>query len=90
MALSSASLDRVATSQASQCKVRIFIGRWVEFLLEIVPNLYRLGIFANFKIPNAAAAIRELQAAANSKGLEVSTGDIRKPDDIAPAAAVRE
>jgi len=56
-----------------------------ELLHEILPDLRRLAIMAGVGNPGVVLEMREVQAAALKRGLEVATVEIRRIDDIAPA-----
>jgi putative ABC transport system substrate-binding protein len=60
------------------------IGKRLELLREVVPNLSRLAIMANVDTPGAVLEMREVQATARALGLEVALLEIRRPEDIAP------
>jgi putative tryptophan/tyrosine transport system substrate-binding protein len=60
-------------------------GKKLEFLREIVPSLRRLAILANVGNPAVELDMVEAQAAARKLGLEVTTSEIRRPEDIASA-----
>ena len=60
-------------------------GKKLEFLREIVPGLRRLAIIANVGNPGSVMDMREAQAAARTLGLMVTTSEIRRAEDIAPA-----
>jgi putative tryptophan/tyrosine transport system substrate-binding protein len=60
-------------------------GKRLELLREVVPDLRRLAIMANVGVPDTAAELREVQAIAGTLGLDVTTLEIRRADDIAPA-----
>jgi putative ABC transport system substrate-binding protein len=60
-------------------------GKRLELLLEIIPNLGRLAIIANFGTPSSVVEAHEVQVRAQALGLEVDTFEIRQPSDIAPA-----
>jgi putative ABC transport system substrate-binding protein len=60
-------------------------GKRFELLREIVPGLRQLAIMANFGASGAVLEMREAQAAAGALGLEVTTSEIRRADDIVPA-----
>jgi putative ABC transport system substrate-binding protein len=60
-------------------------GKRLELLREVVPGLRRLAIMANVSNPIGAVEMREVQAAARTLGLEVTTLEIRRAEDIAPA-----
>ena len=59
----------------------------VELLREILPDLHRLAVLANLGIANAALEIDQIRAAARTLGIEVTTSDIRRTEDIEPALA---
>ena len=59
-------------------------GKRLELLREVVPGLRRLAIMANIGNPGAALEMGEAQAAARTLGLEVTTIEIRRGEDIAP------
>jgi ABC-type uncharacterized transport system substrate-binding protein len=61
------------------------VGKRLELLREVVPNLGRLAIMANVGAPGAVIEIREVQATARALGLEVIPLEIRRVEDIAPA-----
>jgi putative tryptophan/tyrosine transport system substrate-binding protein len=56
----------------------------LELLRELVPGLRRLAILANVDNPGAVLDTREAQAAASAVGLEVTTFEIRRAEEIAP------
>jgi putative ABC transport system substrate-binding protein len=60
-------------------------GKRLELLREVVPGLRQLAIMANAGAPGALLEMRETQAVARTLGLEVSTVEIRRAEDIAPA-----
>jgi len=60
-------------------------GKRLELLREVIPNLRQLGIIANVGYPGAVVEMGEVQAAARTIGLEITTLEIRRADDIAPA-----
>jgi putative ABC transport system substrate-binding protein len=60
-------------------------GKRLELLREVVPDLRRLAIMANVGAPGAFLEMREVQAAAQTLGLEVATSEVRRVEDIAPA-----
>jgi putative ABC transport system substrate-binding protein len=56
-----------------------------------VPALTRLGVLMNPDQPTAAALLRETQAAAQALGVQVSVGEVRRPDELERAfATLRE
>jgi ABC-type uncharacterized transport system substrate-binding protein len=60
-------------------------GKKLELLREIVPGLRRLAIMANVGNPASVLDMGEAQATARTLGLEVSTSEIRRAEDISPA-----
>src|SRR5262249_5808745 len=60
-------------------------GKRLEILREIVPSLHRLAILANVDNPAVVLDVVEAQAAARKLDLEVTTSEIRRAEDIAPA-----
>jgi putative ABC transport system substrate-binding protein len=58
-------------------------GKRLELLREVVPGLRRLAIMANIGNPGAALEMGEAQVAARTLGLEVTTIEIRRGEDIA-------
>src|SRR5262245_38678617 len=64
------------------------VGKRLELLREIVPNLRRLAIMANVGNPAAMLELSEVQAAARTLGLEVATIEIRRAEDIGRASEV--
>jgi putative tryptophan/tyrosine transport system substrate-binding protein len=61
------------------------VGKRIELLRDVLPNLHRLGIMANANYSAAVLEIRKVQAVANKFNMEDITFEIRKADDIAPA-----
>jgi putative tryptophan/tyrosine transport system substrate-binding protein len=57
----------------------------LALLREVVPSLRRLAIVANFGNPASALESGEVQTAARALGLEVTTVEIRRAEDITPA-----
>src|SRR5262249_31004881 len=55
----------------------------LELLREVVPGLRRLAILANAGNPGAVLDMREGQATARALGLEATTFEIRRAEDIA-------
>jgi putative ABC transport system substrate-binding protein len=55
----------------------------LELLREVVPGLRRLAILANADNPGAVLDMREVQATARALGLEATTFEIRRAEDIA-------
>ena len=60
-------------------------GKKLEFLREAIPHLHRLAIMANVGNPASVLEMGEAQAAARKLGLEVTTAEIRRAEDITPA-----
>ena len=60
-------------------------GKKLEFLREVVPGLRRLAIMANVGNPASVLDMREFQATARTLGLEITTSEIRRAEDIVPA-----
>jgi putative ABC transport system substrate-binding protein len=60
-------------------------GKRLELLREVIPNLSRLAIIANFGNSASVVEAMEAQARAHAFGLDVDTLEIRQPSDIAPA-----
>jgi ABC-type uncharacterized transport system substrate-binding protein len=60
-------------------------GKKLEFLREIVPSLRRLAILANPSNPAVLPDVVETQAAARKLGLEVTTSEVRRAEDITAA-----
>jgi len=60
-------------------------GKRLELLREIVPSLRQLAIMANAGYPAAVLEMAEVQATARTLGLEVTTLEIGRAEDIAPA-----
>jgi putative tryptophan/tyrosine transport system substrate-binding protein len=60
-------------------------GKRLELLREVVPGLRRLAIMANVDFPDAVMEMREVRETARAFNLEVSTFEIRRAEDIAPA-----
>jgi putative tryptophan/tyrosine transport system substrate-binding protein len=60
-------------------------GKRFELLREVLPSLRRLAIMANGGYSAAMLEMRDVQAVAQTLGLEVATLEIRKAEDIAPA-----
>ena len=61
------------------------IGKRIELLLELVPNLSRLAIVANITQSDPAREMREVEAAARRLGFHVTTLELRRAEDIMPA-----
>jgi len=61
------------------------VGKRLQLLLEVIPNLGRLAIIANFSIPSSVAEAHEVQVRAHALSLDVDVFEIRQLSDIAPA-----
>src|SRR5262245_8388445 len=61
------------------------VGKKLEFLREVVPDLRRLAIMVNVGNPASVLDMGEAQATARTLGLAVTTSEIRRAEDIAPA-----
>ena len=61
------------------------VGKRIELLREVLPNLHRLGIMANANYSAAVLEMRNAQAVANKINIDAITFEIRQADDIAPA-----
>src|SRR5262249_32752118 len=59
-------------------------GKKLELLREVVPGLRRLAIMANIGNPGVVLEMGEAQAAARTLGLEATTVEILRTEDIAP------
>src|SRR5215470_11960248 len=57
----------------------------LELLREIVPGLGRLALLGNVGNPSVVLDMREVQATARTLGLDVTTLEIRRGEDIVPA-----
>jgi putative ABC transport system substrate-binding protein len=60
-------------------------GKRLQLLREIVPSLRRLAIMANIASPIGMLEMREVEAAAQTLGLDIARLEIRRAEDIAPA-----
>ena len=60
-------------------------GKKLEFLREVLPGLRRLAIMANVANPAAVLDMGEAQVTGRALGLEVTTSEIRRAEDISPA-----
>lgn len=66
------------------------VGKRIELLREVLPNLHRLGIMANANYSAAVLEMRKVQEAANRFNIEAITFEIRQADDIAPIFEARK
>ena len=57
----------------------------IELLRELVPGLRRLAVLFNVGSPQPVLEMRQVQAAASAVGLEVTTLEIHRAEDIVPA-----
>ncbi len=57
----------------------------LELLREVLPNLRQLAILADVANPAAALEMGQVQTAASTLGVEVTTSEIRRAEDIEPA-----
>jgi len=60
-------------------------GKRLDLLREVVPDLRRLAIMAHVDNPASVLEMGEAQEAARKLGLEVTTSEIRRAEDIASA-----
>jgi putative ABC transport system substrate-binding protein len=60
-------------------------GKRLALLREVVPDLRRLAIMANVEYPAAALEMGQVQTGARTLGLDATTFEIRRAEDIAPA-----
>src|SRR5262249_30126743 len=60
-------------------------GKRLELLREVLPRLRRLAIMGNVGFPQAVLEMGEVQAMARTLGIEVTSLEIRRAEDIAPA-----
>ena len=61
------------------------VGKRLELLREVLPSLRWLAIMANVDYPTGVLEMGEIQAAADTLGLDVTNFEIRRAEDIAPA-----
>jgi putative tryptophan/tyrosine transport system substrate-binding protein len=61
------------------------VGKRIELLRELIPDLRRLAIMANTDNPGVRLEMAEAQTVAGRLGLQVVTAGIRRAKDIAPA-----
>jgi putative tryptophan/tyrosine transport system substrate-binding protein len=62
-------------------------GKRLELLRELLPGIRRLAIMANVGYPAAVVEMGEVQAAAQTLGMQVDTLEIQRAEDIARAFA---
>ena len=61
------------------------VGKRLELLRGVIPQLRRLAIMADADYPESALEVGEAQAVARALGLEITPLEIRRTEDIAPA-----
>jgi ABC-type uncharacterized transport system substrate-binding protein len=61
------------------------IGKRIELLRELVPNLGGLALVANIAQSDPAREMREVEAAAHRLGFDVTVLELRRAEDIMPA-----
>ncbi len=61
------------------------VGKRLELLREVIPDLRRLGVIGNASYPAAVVEMGEVQTAASTLGLDAIRLEIRRAEDIAPA-----
>jgi putative ABC transport system substrate-binding protein len=62
-------------------------GKRLELLREVIPGLGRLAILANVGNPGSVLELGEVQTAARTLGVDFTTLEIQRAEDIAPAFA---
>jgi ABC-type uncharacterized transport system substrate-binding protein len=62
-------------------------GKRIELLREVVPRLRRLAVLIDVGFPQSALEMREIRAAARTFNTEIVPLEIRRAEDIVPAAA---
>jgi putative ABC transport system substrate-binding protein len=60
-------------------------GKRLELLRDLVAGLRRLAIMANVDNPSVVLDVAEVRMAADALGFEITTSEIRRAEDIAPA-----
>jgi putative tryptophan/tyrosine transport system substrate-binding protein len=60
-------------------------GKRLELLRELLPGLRRLAMLGNVGSPAAVLEMAEARTAADALGIEASTFEIRRAEDVAPA-----
>jgi putative ABC transport system substrate-binding protein len=61
------------------------VGKRIELLREVIPGLRRLAVMASVGNPAAVRQVGEVQAAAPTLGVAVTSVELRRSEDIAPA-----
>jgi putative ABC transport system substrate-binding protein len=81
-----ASLARPGGNATGMSVVNLdLVGKRVELLREIVPDLRQLAILANIGVADSAFELREATKAAETLGLNTTAIEIKSSADIAPA-----
>jgi putative ABC transport system substrate-binding protein len=81
-----ASLARPGGNATGMSVVNLdLVGKRVELLREIVPDLRRLAVLANIGVADSAFELREATKAAETLGLNTTAVEIKSSADIAPA-----
>jgi putative ABC transport system substrate-binding protein len=57
-------------------------AKLMQFVLEILPNVSRVGLLTNLRDQKAAPQVVELQAAARSSNINIVSADANQPEDI--------
>src|SRR5215472_13960221 len=83
-ALSPVWRDQAATSPVCQIRWPIPLPSASNFCGKLSPGLRRSAILGNVDNPGAVLDMREAQAAASAVGLEATTFEIRRAEEIAP------
>jgi putative tryptophan/tyrosine transport system substrate-binding protein len=67
------------------------VGKRIELLRELLPNLHRVAVLADVGVPSSKAEMKEVQRVGSGLGLEVRWLEVHKAAEIAPAlASVRD
>jgi putative ABC transport system substrate-binding protein len=61
------------------------VGKRIELLRQVLPNLRRLAVLANVSYPAGVREITEVRAVARKFGIDVDVLEIQRAEDIAPA-----
>jgi putative tryptophan/tyrosine transport system substrate-binding protein len=61
------------------------VGKRLELLREVIPDLRRLAVIGNASYPAAVVEMGEVQTAASTLGHDATRLEIRRAEDIAPA-----
>jgi putative ABC transport system substrate-binding protein len=65
------------------------VGKRIELIREVIPNLRRLGIMVNASFPDAVREVGQIRPAAVLLGLDVTDCKIRRAEDIVLACNSR-